>query len=199
MNDETLKTPEPETGAPAAATAEAAAAEAGAAGPPLTPELEGALETAAAHAPHLKAQVLRTLADMENLRRRTEREVRDSAQYAITGFARDLLSVSDNLARAVQSAGDSEDAAVKAVVEGVSMTERELAKVLEKHGVKRIAAEGEKFDPHLHQAMSEVPNPGLRSGTVVQELQSGYVIGERVLRPALVAVAKGGPKAKAEG
>ena len=149
--------------------------------------------------PNLRVLVLRRLADMENVPRRTEREVRDSAQYAITGFARDLLSVSDNLARAVQSAGDSEDAAVKAVVEGVSMTERELAKVLEKHGVKRIAAEGEKFDPHLHQAMFEVPNPELPSGTVVQELQSGYVIGERVLRPALVGVAKGGPKAKAEG
>ncbi|MGH2342241.1 nucleotide exchange factor GrpE [Segnochrobactraceae bacterium EtOH-i3] len=199
MNDETLKTPEPETGAPAAATAEAAAAEAGASAPSLTAELEAALETARADAANLKDQVLRTLADMENLRRRTEREVRDSAQYAITGFARDLLSVSDNLARAVQSAGDSEDAAVKAVVEGVSLTERELAKVLEKHGVKRIAAEGEKFDPHLHQAMFEVPNPELPSGTVVQELQSGYVIGERVLRPALVGVAKGGPKAKAEG
>ena len=199
MNDETLKTPEPETGAPAAATAEAAAAEAGASAPSLTAELEAALETARADAANLKDQVLRTLADMENLRRRTEREVRDSAQYAITGFARDLLSVSDNLTRAVQSAGDSEDAAVKAVVEGVSMTERELAKVLEKHGVKRIAAEGEKFDPHLHQAMFEVPNPELPSGTVVQELQSGYVIGERVLRPALVGVAKGGPKAKAEG
>ncbi len=199
MNDETLKTSEPETGAPTQATAGAAAADVGASAPSLTAELEAALETARADAANLKDQVLRTLADMENLRRRTEREVRDSAQYAITGFARDLLSVSDNLTRAVQSAGDSEDAAVKAVVEGVSMTERELAKVLEKHGVKRIAAEGEKFDPHLHQAMFEVPNPELPSGTVVQELQSGYVIGDRVLRPALVGVAKGGPKAKAEG
>lgn len=197
MNDETLKNPEPDTGAPEAATA--AAAEVGASAPPLTAELEAALEAARADAANLKDQVLRTLADMENLRRRTEREVRESALYAITGFARDLLSVSDNLARALQSAGDNEDPAVKAVVEGVSMTERELAKVLEKHGVKRIAAEGQKFDPNLHQAMFEVPNPDLVSGTVVQELQSGYVIGERVLRPALVGVAKGGPKVKAEG
>lgn len=198
MNDETLKTPEPETVAPEAA-AGAAAADIGASAPSPTAELEAALETARADVANLKDQVLRTLADMENLRRRTEREVRDGAQYAVTSFARDLLSVSDNLARALQSAGDSEDAAVKAVVEGVAMTERELAKVLEKHGVKRIVAEGAKFDPNLHQAMFEVPNPELPSGTVVQELQTGYVIGERVLRPALVGVAKGGPKAKVEG
>jgi molecular chaperone GrpE len=138
---------------------------------------------------------------MENLRRRTEREVADSRAYSIASFARDILAVADNMDRAL-SALDAElretaDAGVKALLDGVELTERELLKVLEKHGVKKFEPNGEKFDPNLHQAMYEVADPALPAGTVAQVVQAGYLIGDRVLRPALVAVAKGGPKAAA--
>jgi len=145
-----------------------------------------------------KDKLLRTLAEMENLRRRTEREVADARLYGISNFARDILAVADNMARAM-GALDAElrekaDAGVKALLDGVELTERELLKVLEKHGVKKFEPLGEKFDPNLHQAMLELPDPSLPAGTVAQVIQPGYMIGERVLRPALVAVAKGGPK-----
>src|SRR5712692_9006300 len=145
-----------------------------------------------------KDKLLRTLAEMENLRRRTEREVADAHLYGISNFARDILAVADNMARAM-GALDAElrekaDAGVKALLDGVELTERELLKVLEKHGVKKFEPLGEKFDPNLHQAMLELPDPSLPAGTVAQVIQPGYMIGERVLRPALVAVAKGGPK-----
>jgi molecular chaperone GrpE len=149
----------------------------------------------------LKDKLLRTLADMENLRRRTEKEVRDAREYAITGFARDLLSVGDNLARAVTAIPDEArtggDETLKVLVEGVDLTSRELLKTLEKHGVKKLEPLNARFDPNVHQAMFELPNPEVPSGTVVQVLQDGYVIGDRVLRPALVGVAKGGPKVQA--
>jgi molecular chaperone GrpE len=155
-----------------------------------------ALETEAAE---LKNQVLRTLADMENLRRRTEREVKDAGQYAIAAFARDVLSVGDNLSRALAAfpaeQRASADPAVVSLVEGVELTERELVKALERHKVRKIEPKGERFDPNFHQAMFEVPNPDIASGTVVEVIQAGYVIGERVLRPALVGIAKGGQKA----
>jgi molecular chaperone GrpE len=148
----------------------------------------------------LKDKLLRTLADMENLRRRTEKEVRDAREYAITGFARDLLSVGDNLSRAVsalpEEARQAADETMKSLIEGVDLTSRELAKTLAKHGVKKLEPLNGRFDPNVHQAMFELPNPDVPSGTVVQVLQDGYVIGERVLRPALVGVAKGGPKAQ---
>lgn len=144
----------------------------------------------------LKDKLLRTLADMENLRRRTEREVADARTYAVTNFARDMLNVADNVRRALESV--PKDAApegpLKALIEGIDLTERELAKTLERHGVRPIAADGERFDPQRHQAMFELPNPEVPNGTVVQVVQTGYAIGERVLRPALVGVAKGGPK-----
>jgi molecular chaperone GrpE len=147
----------------------------------------------------LKEKLLRTLADMENLRRRTEREVADARAYAITNFARDMLTVADNFQRAIDSvpaeAREAGDPALKALVEGVELTEREMLKTLERYGVKRLDPQGERFDPNLHQAMFEVPNPDVPSGTVVQVVQTGYVIGDRVLRPALVGVAKGGAKA----
>jgi molecular chaperone GrpE len=149
----------------------------------------------------LKDQVLRTLAEMENLRRRTEREVQDASRYAVTAFARDVLSVGDNLGRALEAV--SADArqqggeALAALLSGVEMTEREFVTTLGKHGVRRIDPTGGRFDPNLHQAMFEVPDPSVASGTVVKVLQPGYVIGDRVLRPALVGVAKGGPKAAA--
>jgi molecular chaperone GrpE len=145
----------------------------------------------------LRDKLLRTLADMENLRRRTEREATDARTYAVTSFARDMLTVADNIRRALESAPQGEgqtDGALKALIEGIELTERDLLKTLERHGVKRLDPEGSKFDPNMHQAMFEVPNDTVPAGTVIQVIQTGYAIGERVLRPALVGVAKGGPK-----
>ena len=151
----------------------------------------------------LKDKLLRTLADMENLRRRTERELADARTYAVTNFARDMLTVADNVRRALESvpaeAREGAEGTLKGVIEGIELTERDLLKTLERHGVRRLEPEGQKFDPNMHQAMFEVPNPDVPSGTVVQVVQTGYAIGERVLRPALVGVAKGGPKAGADG
>jgi molecular chaperone GrpE len=149
-----------------------------------------------------KDRLLRNLAEMDNLRKRTEREIADSRVYGIQNFARDILAVADNMDRAL-GALDAElrqkaDAATKALLDGVELTERELLKVLEKHGVKKFEPLGEKFDPNLHQAMFEVPDPSRPAGTIAQVMQPGYMIGERVLRPALVGIAKGGPKAPAE-
>ncbi len=145
--------------------------------------------------------MLRTLAEMENLRRRTEREIADTRTYAVAGFARDMLTVSDNLARALaaipEEARAGADETTKALMDGVGMTERELLKALEKHGVRKIDPTGERFDPNFHQAIFEVPNPEVPAGTVVQVVQAGYVIGDRVLRPAMVGVGRGGPKAAA--
>ena len=142
---------------------------------------------------------LRLLAEMENLRRRTEREVADARLYGITQFARDVVTVADNMQRALAALDheirEQADAGVKALLDGVELTERELLKALEKHGVTKLDPQGQKFDPHRHQAMFEVPDPNVPSGTVVQVVQPGYLIGERVLRPALVGIAKGGPKA----
>jgi molecular chaperone GrpE len=159
------------------------------------------VETLARESAEHKDKLLRTLAEMENLRRRTEREVADSRTYAIASFARDILAVADNMERALKALDDelraNADAGVKALLDGVELTERELLKVLEKHGVKKFEPAGEKFDPNLHQAMYEVADPTRPAGTVAQVVQAGYLIGERVLRPALVAIAKGGPKAAA--
>lgn len=170
--------------------------------PGLQPEAGDADPTAALARENaeLKDKVLRTLAEMENLRRRTERDVGDARQYGIAGFARDLLGVADNIRRALD-AMDPElraDPKVQPLIEGVELTERELAKALEKNGVTRFDPQGERFDPHLQQAMYEVPDASVPSGTVVQVIQAGYMISDRVLRPALVAVAKGGPKPGAE-
>ena len=149
----------------------------------------------------LKDRSLRLAADMENLRRRTARDVHDARTYAIANFARDMLSVSDDLKRALEAipaeAKASGDGGFKALIDGVEMTERSMLAALERHGVKKLQPEGEKFDPNFHQAMFEVPNPDVPSGTVIQVVQTGYVIGDRVLRPALVGVSKGGPKAAA--
>ena len=149
-------------------------------------------------ATEMKNRLLRALADMENLRKRTEREVADARQYGIANFARDILSVADNFRRALESIGPDlragADAAVTSLIEGVELTERDLLKALEKNGIRKIEPMGEKFDPNLHQAMYEVPDPSVPNGSVVQVIQPGYVIGERILRPAMVAVAKGGPK-----
>jgi molecular chaperone GrpE len=140
---------------------------------------------------------------MENLRRRTARDVQDARAYAVANFARDMLSVSDNLRRALDAipaeAKAGGDAGFKALIEGVDLTERAMLSALERHGVKKLAPEGEKFDPNFHQAMFEVPNPEVPAGTVVQVVQPGYSIGERVLRPAMVGVAKAPAAAPGNG
>jgi molecular chaperone GrpE len=146
----------------------------------------------------MRDRLLRAMAEMENLRRRTEREKTDTARYAISNFARDVLTVGDNLKRTIEhvpAEAAAEDPALKSFLEGVELTERELLNVLERHGVSRIDPLGQRFDPNCHQAMYEVPDASVPEGTVVDVMQSGYVIGDRCLRPALVAVAKGGAKA----
>jgi molecular chaperone GrpE len=147
----------------------------------------------------MKDRLLRTLAEMENLRKRTEREVADARLYGISAFARDVLTVADNMHLALEAL-DSElreksDSSVKPLLDGVELTERALLNALEKHGVKRIEPIGQKFDPNRHQAMYEAEDAAVPAGHVAQVIQAGYLIGDRVLRPALVAVSKGGPKA----
>ena len=146
----------------------------------------------------LKDKNLRLLAEMENLRRRTDEEKTVSARYGIQRFAADIVSVGDNFQRAMSAvpAGAADaDPALRSLLEGVEMTEREFLKVLEAHGVKRIAAKGEIFSPHYHQPMMQVPNKDVPAGTILQVFQEGYTIGDRLLRAAVVTVAEGGPKA----
>jgi molecular chaperone GrpE len=141
-----------------------------------------------------KDRLLRMAADMENLRKRTEREKAEATLYAATNFARDLLSVADNLGRALAALPEEErDRAgevEKNLIAGVEVTERELLSVFQRHGIRKLETVGEKFDPNYHQAMFEVPTKERPPGTVMQELQSGYAVGERCLRPALVGVSK---------
>lgn len=148
----------------------------------------------------LRDKFLRLAAEMDNLRRRTDRDVKDAKSYSVAGFARDMLAVSDNLRRALEAIPEelktNAEAGIAGLIEGVEMTERSMLSTLERHGVKKIDAEGEKFDPNFHQAMFEIPNTTVPNNTVVQVVQAGFTIGERVLRPAMVGVAKGGPKAE---
>ncbi|MGY8662053.1 nucleotide exchange factor GrpE [Bradyrhizobium sp. UFLA05-109] len=161
----------------------------------------GSVEILQKEAAEARDRMLRTLAEMENLRKRTTKEVADARLYGITGFARDVLDIADNLQRALDAvpaeARANADPGLTALIEGVELTERSLLNALEKHGVKKFDPSGQKFDPNFQQAMFEVPDPSVPSGTVVQVVQAGYTIGERVLRPALVGVAKGGAKAAA--
>ncbi|MEP3046870.1 MAG: nucleotide exchange factor GrpE [Roseibium sp.] len=165
-----------------------------------TPEEQAAdlIEKLQAENADLKDRALRTMAEMENLRRRTEKELKDARQYAVSSFARDMLTVSDNLSRALDTLPEEDrknaDAGIAALIEGVEMTERDMLNQLEKNGVKKLNPDGQKFDPNFHQAMFEVPNPDVPNKTVVQVVQAGYAIGERVLRPAMVGVSSGGPK-----
>ena len=165
---------------------------------PLNPDIDALVREAADY----KDRHLRLLAEMENLRKRTTREVADARAYGISGFARDILDIADNLQRALDAvpaeAKESADPGLKALIEGVELTERSLLNTLEKNGVKKFDPSGEKFDPNFQQAMYEVPDPSVPAGTVVQVVQAGYMIGDRVLRPALVAVSKGGAKAEAK-
>ena len=143
----------------------------------------------------LKDRSLRLAAEMENLRRRTARDMVDARTYAVTNFARDMLNVSDNLRRAIETLKEDERESaaesVKAMVEGVEMTERQLLSIFERHGIREITPQaGERFDPNLHEAMFEVPGTEHPAGTVVHVLEAGYTIGDRLLRAARVGVAK---------
>lgn len=145
----------------------------------------------------LRDRVLRAHAEMDNIRKRTEREKSDAQKYALTKFARDIVGVGDNFQRAIETvpADAAEQVpALKSFLEGVTMTERELINVLERHGIKRIDPKGLPFNPHHHQAVMEQPNPDVPAGTVTQVFQAGYLIEDRVLRPAMVVVARGGLK-----
>lgn len=138
----------------------------------------------------LKDRLLRAVAETENVRRRLEKDKREGTDYAITGFARDLLSVADNLARALDAA-EKDEVVNKGLLTGVEMTQKELMKAFEKHGIARVDSVGQPLDPHVHQAMMEVDaDEGHEAGTIVAELQPGYRIRERLLRPAMVTVAK---------
>ncbi len=160
-------------------------------------DVAGDLETLLSENAEMRDKLLRTMADMENLRQRTEREKSDTSRYAISNFARDVLTIGDNLRRAIEHVpadAAAQDPALKSFLEGVELTERELLNMMEKHGVTKLEPLGQRFDPNQQQAMYEVPTTEVPDGTVVEVMQAGYAIADRVLRPALVAVSKGGPK-----
>ncbi len=187
----TETTPEAETPSPAEAL-EAAADEllANAEIDPRDAEI-AALQDEVAGA---RDRMLRLAAEMDNLRKRTEREKAEATLYAASNFARDLLGVADSLSRALAAipAGEREviDDVMKKFLDGMEITERELLSVFQRHNIRKLETVGQKFDPNLHQAMFEVPTAEQPPGTVIQEIQSGYAVGERCLRPALVGVAK---------
>ena len=139
-----------------------------------------------------KAAVLYSQAETQNVRRRLEKDAQDARAYAATGFARDMLTVADNLERALQAipADLREDERFKGLIVGLEATGRELTAVFERNGISKVTALGEKLDPHRHQAMIELPTTDVEPGTIVQEMQAGYMIRDRLLRPALVGVAK---------
>jgi molecular chaperone GrpE len=148
----------------------------------------------------MKDRLLRAVAETENVRRRAERERAEEKKYAITRFARDLTGVADNLSRALKAVPDDQknDPAMRALIDGVELTERELLSVFEKNGVKRIVPAGEPFNPNFHQAVAEIPVPGATAGTVLEVIEAGYVIDERLIRPAMVVIAKA-PAANVSG
>ena len=164
---------------------------------------EGAhtISTLEAEVAELKDKLLRTAAELENTRKRAIRDKEDAQKFAASKFARDIIPVADNLRRAIETltdeAREAADDAVKNLIVGVEMTERELLSIFERHNIKKIEALGQKFDPNLHNAMFEMEDTSVPAGTVVQEIAAGFTIGERLLRPAQVGVARGGPAAAA--
>jgi molecular chaperone GrpE len=153
-----------------------------------------------AEAADLRDRLLRAHAEMDNVRKRLEKEKADTAKYAITKFARDVVGIGDNVQRAIDAVPErtaEQDPALKSFRDGVTMIERELLSVLERHGVKRVDPKGQPFNPHFHQAVMEMPSPDVPSGTITQVFQPGYTLEDRVLRPAMVVVAKGGFKPQA--
>jgi len=176
---------------PAAAEAPSGAAEA---------DASAQLEAARAEAAALKDQLLRALAEMENVRRRAQRDRDDAAKYGVSVFANDLLAVADNLRRALEALPAEALAAdeyLRNLAAGVELTERQFLAALERHGVRKFEPLGEKFDSHLHQAVFEVPDADRPAGTVVRLLQAGYMLNDRLLRPAMVGVATGNSAAPA--
>jgi molecular chaperone GrpE len=190
---------EPETGAPGQddAAPETETAEQAQGTEPGPEEAPAAPRSPEAEVAELKERLLRAVAETENLRRRAEREREETAKYAVTGFARDLLNVADNLRRALQNIAPelrAKDEALNTLADGVEMTERELLKVFDKHGIQVVDPQpGEKFDHNFHQAMFEVPSADQQPGTIVSVMQVGYALKERLLRPAMVGVAKALP------
>ena len=170
-------------------TAQASAAE---------PDPFKVLEALQAENAEFKDRTLRTLADMENLRRRTEREVTDAKTYGVTSFARDMLTFGDNLRRAIDAvppaAREAADPAIKSFIEGIELTERDFLSRLNRFGVKKLEPMGKRFDPNMHEALFEMPDESVPTGTVMQIVEQGFSIGDRVLRPAKVGVSRGGPK-----
>lgn len=183
MPDETLPETNPATEGPTAEN---------------TPDPFGVLQNLQRENGELKDRLLRTLAESENLRRRTEKEVADAKLYGVSSFARDMLSFADNLRRAVENIPDelrkSADPAVKTLISGIEVIERDFISRLARHGVKKMEPLGSKFDPNLHEALYEVPDESLPNGTVVKVVEDGYTIGERMLRPAKVGISRGGAK-----
>lgn len=172
------------------------AAEADLEGAHLDPEGPGVPDPD--EAAELKDKLLRALAEMENLRRRSQKDREDAQKYAVQKFARDMVGVADNLRRAIGSLPENDEAgpeALGAFIEGVALTERDLLSTLERHGIRKIDPMGEKFDPQFHEAMFEAPVPGAENGTVFQVVEVGYVIHDRLLRPAKVGIVKGAPAA----
>jgi molecular chaperone GrpE len=173
--------------------------EAGAAAAAPSPESEEVARLKA-EAAELKDRLLRAHAEMDNVRKRLEKEKADLARFAITKFARDVVGIGDNVQRAIDAVphkAAEQDPALKSFLDGITMIERELLSVLERHGVKRLDPKGEPFNPHFHQAVMEMPVADVPSGTITQVFQAGYTIEDRVLRPAMVVVAKGGMKPQA--
>ena len=160
----------------------------------VSPDADGTFDALIAERDALKDQLLRALADVENMRRRTERELETARKYSHTGFARDLVGAIDNLARAIDAAPAADDEtageSVNALITGLEMSWTEIQSTMERHGIRRISPLGEKFDYNLHQAMFEMPHPDEAPGTVVEVVQHGYVLHDRLLRPAMVGVAK---------
>jgi len=200
---------EPKNGAPGAASAAHGAAaggesgqgqglgQAGAARNEAPTHVDDIIAGLRVEAADLKDRLLRAHAEVENIRKRSEREKEETAKYAITRLARDIVGVGDNFQRAIDAVpadAVEQDSALKSFLEGVTLTERELLNVLERYGIRKMTPSNEPFNPHMHQAVMEMQRTDVPAGTVVQVFQAGYMIEDRVLRPAMVAVAKGGPK-----
>ena len=159
------------------------------------PEPFTELENLYAENAALKDRVLRAMAEVENVRRRAEKEVADARTYGASNFARDMLTFADNLGRAIESAPKDAEGALKTMIEGVGVIAADFQSRLARHGVKKMEPQGQKFDPNMHEALFEIPDETVPAGTVLQVVEAGYTIGERMLRPAKVGVSRGGPKA----
>jgi molecular chaperone GrpE len=160
---------------------------------PTVDALQKTIEDLQAEKAELQDKHLRAVAEAQNVRRRAQQDVEKERKFGIERFARDLLTVADNLGRALSAVPDDLDPAIKNVIVGVQATERELLSVLERHGVSRVESIGKPFNADFHQAMMEIEDPSVPAGTVVQEMIPGYLLAGRLLRPAMVAVSKGGP------